>query len=597
MKNNFLTKIIAIIKKNNYDGYYISISNENLYEYTDDIDNHLKLITGFTGDTGSMLILKDQVYLYVDGRFVIQAKNEISDKRIKIFEANSSKDKLTHMLEVLKPSSRLAFFAKNESTDRVLKAKELFSKKKIKVIPDYKIFKNEIKKEDKLFLLNSKYITKSSKRKIDSIFKMSGNDRFDYYITSSLEEIGYLTNIRRTVRKNDYDRVLADAFMVVGKKVSYVYANGVLEKKDIKKLYTSGIVLKNYNSFYDDLKKYKLKKYIIDPKLNNYYIYTKLGSIATKHFMTSPLIKSMSIKGKKEIDGLRKCNVLDGVAITKAIYYIKDLVRKGKKLNEYEAKCIVDDYRLKVGGKSYLTPSFQTIAAYKGNAAICHYVPSKEHSQNIKSNSILLIDSGGNYLFGTTDITRTISLCSDKKKISKIIKRNYTQVLNSLFLLAMQKFPKGLTGMELDILARQNLYNEYLDFGHSTGHGIGYVSNVHEGPCRIGPGYLKCSELNVLRANQVISDEPGLYFEGRYGIRIENDLLIRHSKDNDFGTFLEFEHLTLCPFDRDLIDEKILDRKIIKTLNEYNKIVYKKLYPYLDNSEQKRLLYDTKPFN
>ena len=221
-------------------------------------------------------------------------------------------------------------------------------------------------------------------------------------------------------------------------------------------------------------------------------------------------------------------------------------------------------------------------------------MPNIEKSKVVKDGSLLLIDSGGNYLSGTTDITRTFSLY--KKKVPSIVKKHYTLVLNSLMKLASQKFPYGLTGTELDIIARQNLYNEYLDFGHGTGHGIGYISNVHEGPNRIGPGFTKATDLNVLEPGQVVSDEPGLYFENKYGIRLENDLLVLPDKENEYADFLKFEMLTICPFDRELIDEKLLDKDIIKYLNEYNAFVYKKLSSKMNTYEKKMLKKDTKLF-
>ena len=193
---------------------------------------------------------------------------------------------------------------------------------------------------------------------------------------------------------------------------------------------------------------------------------------------------------------------------------------------------------------------------------------------------------------GTTDITRTISMY--KKKVPDTIKKHYSIVLESMIRLSMAKFPYGLTGFELDIIARSKLYDNYLDFNHGTGHGIGYVSNVHEGPNRIGPIVNRNYEKNVLLPYQVTSNEPGLYFENKYGIRIENDLLTIPLKDNKFGEFMGFETLTLCPYDRDLIDKKYLSKESIDFINKYNKLVYKKLSKYLDKNERAWLKNETK---
>lgn len=586
------------LKKNKYTGYYISISNENLYEFTDANENLVRLITGFTGDTGSLLILKDKAILYVDGRFTIQAKREIKDKRIKIIEISKSSEKLEDICERLGKNSKLAINSKIESIFQVERLKELFDKS-VKVIAtdNFKIPHIDYKKsgdENKLFVLSSKYVSKTPKIKIDELLNEIKNNGFDYYITSSLEEIAYITNLRLDVKKMNKDKILFNAFMILGKGNTTLYTDVSRDKKIISYLKRYNITLKTYDNFYKDLSKYKNKKYCLDTKLNNYYIYKKLYIKDKRHFIISPLCKSMSIKGVKEIKGLRECNIIDGIAITKAIYYIKDLIRSGYSLSEYDIKSIVDNHRKDIGKDYYLAPSFDTIVAYKENSAICHYMPDKTKSKIVKVNALLLIDSGGNYLSGTTDITRTISLY--KNRIPSEVKKHYTFVLNSLMKLSIQKFPYGLTGTELDIIARQNLYNEYLDFGHGTGHGIGYISNVHEGPNRIGPGFTKEAKLNIIEPGQVTSDEPGLYFENKYGIRLENDLLALFDKKNEYADFLSFETLTLCPFDRDLIDENFLDKSIIKYLNEYNELVFRKLSKKMNNRERKMLKKDTMPF-
>ena len=509
-----LDLIFKELKKNKYSGYYVSISNENLYEFTDDSENLVKSITGFTGDTGSLLILKDKAVLYVDGRFTIQAKKEISDKRIKVTTISRAKDKLEDICKKIGRYGKLAINPKIESILQVQKLNELLVKNKGTIVA--KEFKSPFKVDKKddgesnLFLLSSKYVSETAKKKIDRLIDEIKKEGFDYYITSSLEEIAYLTNLRLIKKNLDQSKILFNAFIIVGERKVVLYTDVGRDKKIISYLKKYNISVKAYDEFYKDLSNYKNKNYCLDEKLNNYYIYKKLSVKDRRHFIISPLYKLMSIKGVNEIRGLREYNIIDGIAITKAIYHIKDLVKSKNSLSEYEIKNIVDNYRKSIGKHSYLSPSFDTIVAYKENSAICHYMPDKTKSKIVKPSSLLLIDSGGNYIGGTTDITRTISLY--KNKVPSEIKKHYTLVLNSLMKLAFQKFPYGLTGTELDIIARQNLYNEYLDFNHGTGHGIGYISNVHEGPNRIGPGFIKEASLNVIEAGQVTSDEPGLYF-------------------------------------------------------------------------------------
>ena len=272
----------------------------------------------------------------------------------------------------------------------------------------------------------------------------------------------------------------------------------------------------------------------------------------------------------------------------------KDGSFKKGSYKEYDILKLVDAERKKIGKKEFLCPSFNTIVSYNQNAAICHYSPVKNGSKKIYDKGLLLIDSGGNYSYGTTDVTRTINLYNNLKEINPLIKKYYTLILNSVFELSEQTFMYGLTGTELDILARKYLYNEFIDFNHGTGHGVGFISNVHEGPNRIGPYIKKNYEINTMEPGQLTTIEPGLYFENRFGIRLENNVLTYVAKENEFGQFLKFETLTLCPFETVFIDKKYLTDFSLNSLNKYHEIVYKKLSPYLENDVKRWLKIKTK---
>lgn len=597
MVNSLLSAAITELKKKKYDAYYLSISNENLYEFTREIENYIVSLTGFTGDTGSLLITKNKCYLYVDGRFTVQAKREVKDKRIKIVEVNRNAKKLDDIVSRLSKNNVLALNPKKESANNVLSTIAECKKKNIKLVLDDKFLDgefNEVKKNcfnlssAPLFLLDKKSTSKNSKLKLKECIDLLKEDNAlsgnIYYVTSNLEEIAYLTNLRYRFCDLDNYGVLFDAFLIVGVKNSTLYIKDYIEDKYLKDVDKSKIIIKEYKEFYRDIKKIGDKsKYYFDKRINNYYIYKCLNANG-KNIINSPIETAMSLKGDTEIRNLRKCNILDGIAMTKVLYRLKNLNHNETKLkNEYDVQKFIDDTRIGVGKKNYLCPSFETIAAYKENAAICHYIPTKKNNKKLGTNGLLLLDSGGNYTIGTTDVTRTISLY--KGKVPDTIKKHYTLVLDSMINLSIAKFPYGLTGFELDIIARKKLYDEFMDFNHGTGHGIGYISNVHEGPNRIGPGVNNNYRKNTLEPYQVTSNEPGLYFENKYGIRIENDLLTIPLKDNEFGDFMGFETLTLCPYDRDLIDKKYMSEESIKFLNNYNKLVYKKLSKYLTKDE------------
>ena len=600
MNKNLDIVFNKLIKKN-YDSYLLPLSNENLYEFTKLKQNLLIELSGFSGDTGSIFIYKNFAYLFVDGRFTIQAKKEINDKRIKVIEINKSNDIINFIVNKLNKNKSSVINPKLFSIKQVNNMINIIKEYNIRLIYDEHFLKKEFNNIKKnyfslssapLFRLDNKYVGESPKSKINYIInEISNNNIYTknlIYITSNLEEIAYITNLRFKLCDISDESVLFDSYMIIGNNKSYLYIKDYLNEKDIVYLNKNNIYICDFVNFYNDLKKYKNNKNIfIDDRINNFFINRILPKV---NCIQSPLFIKKSIKNNIEIKNLRRCNILDGIAMTIVLYSLKNnlLSLNNKKFkNEYDVKKFVDDTRKNIGKKYFLSPSFNTIVAFKDNSAICHYVPSKNNSKKIDKDGLMLIDSGGNYLYGTTDVTRTISLY--KNKVPSTIKKHYTLVLKSLIDLSILKFQSGLTGFEIDIIARKNLYDNFLDFNHGTGHGIGYISNVHDGPNRIGPFVNNDYKYNVLRKNQLSSNEPGLYFEGKYGIRLENDILIKHIKSNIYGDFLGFETLTLCPFDRDLIEKKYLNKDEINFLNEYHKLVYKYINKYL-NIDQKKWL-------
>ena len=605
--NKNLDYIFKVLSSKRISSYYLPLSNEHLFEFTKFKYNYLYELSGFTGDTGSIFLYNNVAYLFVDGRFTIQAKNEINDKRIKIIEINNSNDKIDFIISKLKKNKSILVNPKLLSIDKINNIKYKINAYNISLVLNGTIFSKYFENLKKncfnlssapLFILDKKYVGETPKKRIgvllDDLVDRYSNTKNIYYVTSNLEEIAYLTNIRFKFCDIGDESVLFDSFMLVDNKKSFLYIKDYLFEKDVDVLKRNNIYIKDIKDFYNDIKKLKNNDNVfLDGRINNYYIYKCLPNANLIH---SPLYMRGSIKNATEISNLKKCNVLDGVAMVKILYSLKkSFLSAGSKAfgTEYDVKSFVDKTRKSVGKKHFLCNSFETIVAYKENSAICDYIPKKDMSKRLSASSILLIDSGGNYLTGTTDITRTISLYKNKKSIPNMIKKHYTLVLKSLIDLSMLIFPKGLTGSNIDIIARKNLYDNYLDFNHGTGHGIGYISNVHEGPNTISPVIKKNFNDNVLHENQVSSNEPGLYFENKYGIRLENDILVKKIKKNEYGEYMCFETLTLCPFDKDLIDKKYLDDKEITFFNEYNKLVYSKIYKYLTNEERQWLKKET----
>ncbi|MBP3200381.1 MAG: M24 family metallopeptidase [Lachnospiraceae bacterium] len=604
--NKNLDYIFKILANKKIDAYYLPLSNEHLYEFTKFKDNYVYELSGFTGDTASLFLYKKVAYLFVDGRFVIQAKNEINDKRLKIIEVNSNSEKIDFIISKLINNKSILINPKLISIYRIINLQSKLNKYNIKIIFNDNIFKsffNDLKKNcfhltsAPLFILDKKYVGETSKNRINNliidIYDTFASKNDIYYVTSNLEEIAYLTNIRFKLCDISDESVLFESFLIINNKKSILYLKDYLSDNDIKYLNKNNIFIKNINCFYKDLKKIKSKCVYIDKKINNYYIYKTIHSA---NLIDSPLYIKKSVKNNTEIKNLKKSNIIDGVAMVKAIYCLKNndyRFKSNKFKTEYDIKLFIDNLRKYVGKKMFLCNSFETIVAYKENSAICHYTPKKNKSKKINDNGLLLIDSGGNYLTGTTDITRTISLYKNINNIPKNVKMHYTLVLKSLIDLSILIFPSGLTGSNIDIIARKNLYDNFLDFNHGTGHGIGYISNVHEGPNIISPSIKNNYNDNILQENQVSSNEPGLYFENKYGIRLENDIIVKKVKENIYGEFFGFDTLTLCPFDKDLIDKKYLDNNEIQFINSYNQQVYNKLSKYLTDAEKKWLKVET----
>lgn len=598
-QNDNLSELFSYLKLKSIDGYITSLSNCHLYEYVDDEDNTIKYLTDFTGDTASLLIRKNKAYLIIDGRFIAQTKKEIRDKRIDVVLINSDYSIYDAIDDVFKANDIVYIDFKIHSIDRVLKIKNRM-KNKIKLIQmPNNLIKKEIDKSssegESFVVLEKKYSIYSPIEKInnlkDCIYQEIKNNDF-IYITDNLEEIAYLTNIR----SKSNQMALFKSFLILYKNKWFLYTDKIFDNKTLSYLAKNKFHIKSYNDFNEDLNNIsgiigqnKIAA-LIDYKKTNYYIYKTLKKYKNLNILNnynSHLYSIMSLRNNAEIKNLIEANIYDGISVCHLLYTLKTTDFDKEKQTEFDIKLLTDNLRYE--HKNFLQPSFETIVAYKKNSAICHYCPRKNKSVKIKNDSILLIDSGGNYLNGTTDITRTISLYKNEQQIPIEIKKNYTLVLKSLITLSTQKFPYGYTGRDLDIIARANLYNEYLDYEHGTGHGIGNVTNVHFGPNSFSPAVSLGNPDNVLQLNQVQSVEPGLYFINKYGIRLENDTYIKFYKSNKYGDFYGFETLTLCPFDKSLIFKPMLTNNEIDFLNNYHKKVYDKLHIYFENDMLKWL--------
>ena len=560
-----ITKKIEKLKKNFYlygiDGYVIPKNDEFFSEYAQ--KNRLKLISNFTGSAGYAVILKKKNYLFVDGRYTIQAEIE-SGKNFKIVDyqkiinCNLFKNITLGIDPKLFTSKQIKnFFYKNNKIKKI--NTNLIDILSNKFKPKFKSFfslKNEIVGETHL----------SKIKKVSSFLK---KNQSDYLFISAPENVAWLLNIRGFDNPNSpipNCRALIDSKKKIYLIAEHKKTKRIIKDKRIKK--SRVIEPKNFEKF---INKFKKGKIIIDSNSCSIFYENLLKKRFEISKIQDPIYLLKSIKNKKEINNMIKSHILDGVALTKFLFWIKKINKKN--ITEYDAQKKLEIFRKK--NNNYLFPSFNTIAGTGKNGAIVHYRATKKNTRKINKKDIFLCDSGGQYKYGTTDVTRTICFSKPKKSIKNI----FTRVLKGHIAVAEANLDKYFNGKLVDILARKYLKQIGLNYSHGTGHGVGFFLNVHEGPHAI-------SKFNKIRFKEgmVVSNEPGYYKKNKFGIRIENLIYVKKLKKKLF-----FENLTLAPIEKELINFKLLTKLEKNYLFNYNLNVYSKISKFLKRNEKKWL--------
>tara|TARA_B100001121_G_scaffold301147_1_gene311915 strand:- start:2131 stop:3825 length:1695 start_codon:yes stop_codon:yes gene_type:complete len=555
-----IRKLRSNFNKFGIDGYIIPKNDDFFSEYSQ--KDHLKTISNFTGSAGFAVILKKKNYLFVDGRYTIQAKIE-SGTQFQIL-------KLEKIINCrLFKNLKLGIDPKLFTSSQV---KRFFQTCKIKEIERNLIdliFKYPKLKLKPFYNLDNNIVGEDQSSKIKKILIFLKKNKLDYIFISAPENVAWLLNIRgydnpvspipncRLFIKNKREIFLIGAKMQVRKLI----IKKKIQKKQI-------IEPKNFKKFLDNIKKGKIA---IDDKTCSIFfekLFKKKFTISNK---SDPIYLMKAVKNKKEINNMIQSHIADGVALTKFLYWIKN--KNKKKISEYEAQVKLEKFRKL--NKKYLFPSFNTIAGSGKNGAIIHYRAKKNTAKILNKKDIFLCDSGGQYNYGTTDVTRTI--CFSKPQ--KAMKNVFTRVLKAHIAVVTANLNKYFNGSLIDNLARKNLKNFGLNYEHGTGHGVGFFLNVHEGPQAI-------SKLNnvKLREGMVLSNEPGYYKEGKFGIRIENLIYVKKIKKNIF-----FENLTFVPIEKDLINKQLLNKAEKNYLFQYHLHTYLKLSKFLDKNEKKWL--------
>lgn len=584
-----IEKLRSLMKENKIDAYIIPSFDAHQSEYVADHWKCRQWISGFTGSAGTVVITLDDAGLWTDGRYYIQAEEQLKGSGIRLFKmADLGVPSYTEWLKnTLKEGSTVGFDGSVFSVDlfkgmgKAFKSKNINIKIEKDLIDEIWEDRPEIPKE-LVFLHGIKYAGKSRVEKLNKVRVNMSSKGANYYLLTSLDDIAWLLNIRGNDVPNN---PVVISNVLVGEDKCYLFVDASKVTHDIRlELETDGIEIKGYNEIHQILNQLTIDDSIIfDANKTSISMYNSINTDTTKIEEPNITTALKAIKNEVEIENLRNCQVSDGLAMVKFIKWLKESVTK-EEITEISAEKMLEAFRRQQD--LFVEPSFDTIAGYKDHAAMMHYKATKETQYTLKDEGFFLVDSGGQYFNGTTDTTRTIAL----GKLTEEEKRDFTLVLKGHIALSSVKFLEGATGSSLDVLARQPIWEYGLDYKCGTGHGVGFFLNVHEGP----QGFRKEPNSVKLEKGMVITNEPGIYKEGKHGVRTENIMLVVEEEKTEFGQFMSFEAITYCPIDLDGIDKDMLTDKEKQWLNDYHKMVYKRLSPYLDKEHKTWLKKETR---
>ena len=586
MKTNIPERIAALreaMKQHKIDAYIIPTSDPHMSEYPADCWKYREWISGFTGSAGTVIITADKAGLWTDSRYFLQASTQLEGTGIELFkmmlpETPTIPEFLTHELkegQTVGLNGETYSLADARSLEKALAEKEIKLNTNASLIdPIWK--ERPAIPEAPMFEMPIELSGKSTEDKLIDINKMLHKAGADCTILSALDEVAWTFNIRGTdVAYNPV--VISYAF--VSEKESVLFVNPKKIPAEIAEhLKKEGVTLADYGMLATFLSRLPERtRVFIDSKRTNVAIYNALPKSSILIEGISPANHLKSIKNEAEIKGFRNAVLKDGIAMTKFYFWLEKMLKAGEKVTELSAAAKLTALRSEQ--PQYVMDSFASISSYGPHGAVVHYSPTPETDTELKTDSLYLLDSGAQYLDGTTDITRTIALCDEP---SEQMKKDFTRALKGTIGIAKCKFPAGIRGCLIDAFARKALWDAGINYLHGTCHGIGHCLNVHEGPQSIR------MEENpvILEPGMVMSDEPAIYRPGEYGIRTENMILIREDSETEFGKFLGFETLTLCYIDTKLVIPSMLSVREHAWLNKYHQMVYDLVSPHLNEEEK-----------
>ena len=584
-----LAALRSLMKEHKVDAYLVPTDDFHCSEYVGEYFKCRKYITGFTGSAGTAVITQKEAGLWTDGRYFIQAAAQLQGTGVTLFKiGEEGVPTIEEYLEKnMTDGQCLGFDGRTLTAAKGEELEKQMTRKGVSIACHMDLV-GEIWKDrpalscESAWSVDLKYVGKPRNEKIAAIRKSMAEKKADYFLLTSLDDIAWLLNIRgNDVRCNP---VLLSYLVMTQSQVLLFAQQDDFSEELQAELKQDGVTLRPYNDIYTFVTTIpEGKSVLLDPSSANYTLKKSLSKDVHIIEDTNPTLLPKAIKNGVEVANMKKAHIKDGAAVCRFIFWLKQNVGKTV-ITELSAAEKLEEFRRM--GDHYLGPSFEPIISYGAHAAIVHYSATPETDIPLQPKGMLLADTGGQYLEGTTDITRTIVLgeLTDKEK------EFFTRVLRGNLNLAAARFPHGVTGKNLDYLARSPLWEVRADYNHGTGHGVGFLLNVHEGPNNINwkvrPGG---KEPCVLEEGMITSDEPGFYVEGQFGIRHENLIVCEKADKNLFGQFMKFEPLTLVPFDLDAVVPELMSDRERRLLNDYHRTVYEKVSPLLDGAEKEWL--------
>ena len=575
-----LAAIRQLMSTHKVDAYIIPSADPHISEYLPDYYKSIPFVTGFTGSVSTVVITQDFAGLWADSRYFVQAEEQLQNSGFQLVKLNAQgmAEYIEWLGTQLPQGGKVAF---DEKTVSVMLGLQLEKQLVFKEITfENQDFVGEIWKDrtalpaSPAFLLADEVVGQSSSNKLAEIRKALTKQHADFHLVSSLDDMAWIFNIRGT--DIGFNPVVLSFALIGADSVKLYIDSHKLSEKDLATLKNQNITISNYDDLASDLAQLPANsKILIDPKRNCYFMYKQVPKSVAKLLETNPSTYLKAIKNEVEIANTRIAMVKDGAAITKFLKWVKENVATTE-ITELSAAEKLKGFRAEQDG--FVGESFTTIAGYRAHGALPHYSATPESDVQIKAEGLFLVDSGGQYHYGTTDITRVLPMGNNTDEEST----DYTLVLKSMIEGSNTRFPKGTCGYQIDAITRKSMWDYALNYGHGTGHGVGYYLNVHEGPHVFNASATPIA----IELGTITSIEPGIYRIGKHGIRIENLVLTVAAESNEFNDFYAFESLTLAPIDTTLVKKELLETSHINWLNNYHQEVYEKVSPLLNEEEK-----------